>query len=176
MNAAHAFRNLRDVYDAMGSCGGRPFLVDGTLLGCIREGRILAHDKDVDLGLFEEDLASTMRAAVVRQGFTVKHELGTPDRGYQWSFVRRGLKTDVFIYYLKDGMRFHAAWSQKLTVPIRYDYPAFDLETRRFYGQDFRVPSPPEAFLARKYGDWKTPVVKWDWAWGPKNATTWTDA
>lgn len=178
MNAQHALGNLVDLRFALEALGARPFLVDGTLLGAVREGGFIAHDTDTDLGLFAEELdVDAMEAAALDCGFRIKHRLGTPERGFQWSLRRDSVKTDVFVYYRANGRRFHAAWTEKLTVPVRYTYDDFELARLRFLGTEFWAPADPEAFLATKYGpDWRTPVTDWDWAWGPANATRWVDA
>lgn len=174
LNPRIALANLVEVRDALEAFGARPFLADGTLLGAIREGGFIAHDLDTDLGLFAEELRPEMAGAVVARGFRIKHQLGMPDRGFQWSFVRHRVKTDVFVYYLEAGLRYHAAWWKKLTVPIRYEYPAFELKRVAFLGTPFWAPADPMAFLERKYGpDWRTPKTDWDWAWGPRNARAW---
>lgn len=174
MNHAHAFANLVDARDALVSCGARPFLVDGTLLGCIRERDFIAHDLDVDLGCFIEDLdAPAMCAAMAAAGFESWKSYGTPKRGFQLSFKRHAIKLDVFFYYLGAGLcRYHAAWLDG--EPIRYTYPPFALDSAPFLGETFLVPEEPVRFLITKYGrDWRTPVTPWDWAWGPKNAGPW---
>jgi len=174
MNAVHALANLVAARDALTSCGARPFLVDGTLLGCVREGAFIAHDLDVDLGCFAEDLnAQAMTDAMAAYGFAPWKSYGTPGRGFQLSFKRDAIKLDVFFYYLAaDIGRFHAAWLKG--EPIRYTYPPFSLAPLSFLGETFLAPADPIRFLVTKYGpDWRTPVTPWDWAWGPKNATAW---
>ena len=47
----HGKRFLRDFYEATDKVGIRPFLMWGTLLGCVREGRFLRPDSDIDLGI-----------------------------------------------------------------------------------------------------------------------------
>jgi hypothetical protein len=175
MNAEYALANLVDARDALVSCGARPFLVDGTLLGCIREGGFIGHDLDVDLGCFIEDLdVEAMTDAMTSAGFAPWKSYGTPERGFQLSFKRHGIKLDVFFYYIGERLtRFHAAWLKD--TPIRYTYPPFSLAPVSFLGETFLAPDDPVRFLVTKYGlDWRTPVTPWDWAWGPKNATPWS--
>ena len=53
----HGKTFLRDFYEASSEVGIRPFLMWGTLLGCVREGRLLRHDNDIDLGILWSDYA-----------------------------------------------------------------------------------------------------------------------
>lgn len=173
MRLFQARRNLADGYRALAEVGCRPFLVDGTLLGAVREGGFLAHDTDVDLGVFIEHYRHGLPRILGALGFQTWRTFGTPERGFQYSFKRDGVKLDVFFYY-DDGERFHAAW--KDGQPIRYGYPHFELAALLFLGGLYLAPADPEAFLARKYGpDWRVPVTQWDWAWGPKNAEPWRE-
>jgi hypothetical protein len=172
MNAAHALDNLRLVRDVLATHGARSFLVDGTLLGAVREGGFIAHDTDVDTGCFIGDLRPAVLPALVRAGFRVHRRFGAPKRGYQWSLKRHKIKTDVFFYYTDRHGRYHAAWQKK--QPIRYSYWRFDLAPIEFMGEAFLAPDDPERFLMTKYGPgWREPVTEWDWAWGPRNATAW---
>jgi hypothetical protein len=151
----------------------RPFLVDGTLLGAIREGDLLAHDKDVDLGILIEDFTPGFPKILQAAGFRHTRTFGTPEKGLEFAFRRNGIKLDTFFYYpdCETGELFHAAWLKD--TPIRYGYPAFALVPQSFLGMPMLMPADPIAFLTAKYGDWKTPVTEWDWAWGPKNAVPW---
>lgn len=178
MNTAIAARNLVDAARALASCAGaRPFLVDGTLLGAVREGGFIAHDRDLDLGVFIEDLRLDSMIRVMRRaGFSHRRTFGSPERGLELAFRRDGIKLDVFFYYLDEAGRFHASWPSA-TDPIRYDYWPFGLERLSFLGHDFLAPEDPERFLETKYGEgWRTPVVDWDWRWGPRNARAWVSA
>jgi hypothetical protein len=108
-------------------------------------------------------------------GFRLHRELGTPERGYQYSLKRHGIKTDIFFYYADRDARYHAAWHRRR--PIRYAYWLFDLALIEFRDEMFHAPDDPERFLVTKYGPtWRKPVAEWDWAWGPTNAAPWEDA
>lgn len=175
MNPRIALVNLVLAQDAVKSIGGRPFLADGTLLGAVREGGFIAHDKDTDMGVFIEDYRTDLIFAMQRRGFRVRRIFGSPGRGFQIAFRRLGVKLDMFFYYTDERGRYHAAWKQG--EPIRYGYWHFDLAPIGLMGRTFLAPDDPERFLVTKYGpDWREPVTEWDWAWGPKNATAWVDA
>lgn len=172
MNPRSAHRNLVDAVAALTRAGIRPFLVDGTLLGAVRDGDFMAHDRDIDLGVFIEEWHPGLLRCLRTVGFVHRKTYGTVGRGLEYSFRRSGIKLDTFFYY-RDGARvYHAAWLAG--TPIRYEYPAFDLAPLTFRGEQFLAPQDPEAFLVAKYGpDWRVPVTQWDWAWGPRNAREW---
>lgn len=46
---------LRDTLTLLEGAGFHPFMLSGTLLRAVREGRIRAHDYDIDLGLLAEE-------------------------------------------------------------------------------------------------------------------------
>lgn len=172
MNCGVALRNLVSARDVLRQVGIRPFLVDGTLLGAIREGDFIGHDTDVDLGVWRRDWSPKIIPAMLAAGFRHHRTFGTPDRGLEYSLKRGNVKLDLFFYYEDGDVVYHAAW--KDGHPIRYPYPRFTLKRLVFKGRKFWAPSDPVAFLETKYGPaWRTPVTDWDWAWGPKNAEPW---
>ena len=175
MNTAHALAALTRAHAALTGIGCHPFLVDGTLLGAIREGDFIGHDRDVDMGLFVTEHRSGLVATMTRAGLKLRKTFGTLARGLELSFRYVKVKLDLFFYYTDAQGVYHAAWPAD-GVPIRYRYPAFGLAPLTFRGHRFLAPENPEAFLVAKYGDWKTPVVEWDWRWGPRNAEPWEPA
>ncbi len=60
--ARQALLDLKQVLD---SAGVEFFLRSGTLLGCMREGNFLEHDKDVDIGVFEETIDKNTLAELI---------------------------------------------------------------------------------------------------------------
>jgi LicD family len=62
---------LRSFYESSTEAGMRPFLMWGTLLGCVREGRFLRHDYDIDVGILADDYANKDRlvAAMRKRGY-----------------------------------------------------------------------------------------------------------
>ena len=172
MNARFAHYNLVSARDVLERLGIRPFLVDGTLLGAIREGDFIGHDTDVDLGIWRSEWRAWIIPHLTQHGFNLHKVYGDLDRGLQYSFKRRKIKLDLFFYYDDGDVVYHAAW--KNGQPIRYPYARFDLKRLAFRGAVFWAPADPVRFLETKYGpEWRTPVKEWDWAWGPKNAEAW---
>jgi hypothetical protein len=154
---------LREVLDLLAGLGYPGAIGYGTLLGAVREGRLIAHDDDVDMMVAMrardereldgelDTLVKRLRALGVRATITA---------GFQFLKVtapRAGRPVDVFPVigagadsvrlYLRN-MRFHdmprAAILPFATVP--------------FYGQPIEAPRAPEVFLERHFGaDWRVP-------------------
>jgi hypothetical protein len=168
-------RNLIDARSILDSLGIRCWLTDGTLLGYFREGDIIEHDRDVDLGLFIEDYQDAIVPAFRDCGFDVMYVLGEKKQGLEISFVRDGVKVDLFFFYREGDRLWHGAWEgmdkgRKRNL-IKYYYEPFDLRQIDFLGSAFNVPADTLKYVETKYGpDWRTPVKDWDWAMGPANA------
>lgn len=168
-------RNLidaRSVLDSMGICC---WLTDGTLLGYFRENDLLAHDRDVDLGIRIEDYSDFIIPEFRRHGFDLKYVLGEKRQGLELSFTRDGVKVDLFFFYREDDRLWHGAWQgfdkgRKRNL-IMYYYEPFSLKEIEFLGETFNVPEDTLKYVETKYGkDWRKPVKDWDWAFGPANA------
>lgn len=172
MNRGTAHNNLVLARNTLLKIGVRPFLVDGTLLGAIREGDFIGHDTDVDLGIWRRQWNPWIVPTLKGAGFRLHKVYGELNRGLQYAFKRGAVKLDFFFYYPDGPLVYHAAW--KDGSPIRYTYQRFRLRPLRFRGETFCAPEAPVTFLETKYGpDWRVPVTDWDWAWGPKNAEAW---
>ena len=142
------------------------FLSNGTLLGCIRDGDLIPHDTDVDLGIFIEDYKPEILQAFLDKKFKVWGIYGELDNGYEISLTR-GPKLDLFFYY-------HEGENDTMSVmsnnkQIKYVYPKFKTIDWTFLGEPTKIPENYEEYLTAQYGDWKTPVVNWNYATDPKN-------
>ena len=179
--ALKAQRLLRSVTDILDAAGVRYWLDHGTLLGIVREQRLLPWDTDMDISLCAEDMLlfkqciPALRSAGLR--VRIKHctsnaepfGVGRPRlikiRDRKWFFFRGELLLDVFVTY-RHGGNFYWAVNRRadkqqivLTAPARF----FEtLDSIEFDGKSYPTPSDREAYLAYRYGDWRTPVKRWN--------------
>jgi SAM-dependent methyltransferase len=142
--------------------GLEPFVTGGTLLGAVREGRLLGHDDDVDLGYLS---AHTDPLDVAREGYEVgrilrragfsvlRHSPGH----VQMHFDHDGASdhyVDVFAGFLREGH-----WHQLFC--IRHPARRADLLPRSTVHVEGRpMPAPADVALALEanYGPhWRTP-------------------
>ncbi|MBZ5737305.1 hypothetical protein [Nocardioides mangrovi] len=149
------------VLAAVRATGVEPFLAYGTLLGAVREGAVLGHDSDADLGYVSRH---SDPVDVVRESFEIQRRLAAD--GWEISRysggafkisvteaeVTRGL--DVFGGFLDQGRLYLMG-----EVGVDFD-PAwvFPLGTAELEGRPMPVPARPEKFLEAMYGpSWKVP-------------------
>lgn len=179
MDQQKALKNLVDVRDVLIAMDLKYFLIDGTLLGAVREKDFIAHDQDIDLGVFGEDWSmKTLREFENRcrlKGLPFHKSYGIFGQAFEQSVKRDGIKLDLFFYWRRGDKRiFHAFKGPKLDEDtITYEYPVGLIENlapMEFKGEVFSAPAYFEKVLIAKYGpDWRIPVVKWDWKFGPRN-------
>ena len=157
----HGEKFLRDFMEACGEADVSPFLMWGTLLGCVREGGFLKHDRDIDFGILARDWPkrSPLIEAMRRRGYGL--ELS---RNYKIKFIGPDLlahlDVDVFI-----------PWGGKMVCCDNHEsgksgawFPpdAFNnFRSLTFAGTRVSIPDPPERVLETAYGDWRTPVTKY---------------
>ncbi len=149
-----AEKALVDLKTTLNSAGIPIFLVSGTLLGCVREGRLLSHDKDIDVGIWDDVSAEDVHAALRRSGmFVLIHP-----RSQHYLRVRHlnGIPLDLFYHYRDPGSWWHASGKMK------WHNSPFTLGTREFLGETFLVPEDYDTYLTENYGDWRTPQVEFD--------------
>lgn len=149
--AATALKSLKKLMDAQ----GQPFfLISGTLLGCIRENALLPHDKDIDVGVFE-DIDLVQIATVLRRSgcFLIQHQQHA--RVLQVKHIN-GVLIDIFQHWREDGQYIHAG--QK----TRWRNSIFTLKPVDFLGETFLIPDPAEVYLTENYGNWQQPKVDYD--------------
>lgn len=151
------------------------FMLFGTLLGAIRDGKFIPWDNDMDFGIMFEDWDENMVAKLEQGGFTVRAH-------YFWDHPRAaeivdgnsiGKRSKIQLNHKdtsirmclevlspgKDGHRYSSAG--KFGV---FHCPAGLIEDRttfRFYDRIVNVPVNYEAFLQFMYGDWRTPREKY---------------
>jgi phosphorylcholine metabolism protein LicD len=139
-----------------------PFLMWGTLLGCVREGTFLKHDHDIDIGILAQDWPkrSLLIEAMRKRGYGLEF-----DRNYKMRFMGRDLLVwlDIDVFF---------PWQGKMICFVDHEiigkfgawFPldAFNsFRSLTFVGTRISIPDPPERVLETAYGDWRTPIKKY---------------
>ena len=147
-----------------GQCDVEAFISFGTLLGAVRDGRLIGHDVDVDLGYYSEHSSPV---DVIRQSFAVERAL-RERTGWRTSRANGGFiqlfppqpdgttrNIDVFSCFTTDAGRLYQV-NDIVTVGTRADVvPVQDIELE---GRLFPAPARPEIFLEAAYGpSWRVP-------------------
>lgn len=146
---------------ALRSVGVEAFIAYGTLLGAVREGRVLGHDSDADLGYVSRhsnpvDVALEsfrIQRRLAEQGWDItRHSGGAFKISVTEGGMTRGL--DVFGGFMDDGMLYLMG---EIGVPFREEW-VFPLGTATLHGREMPVPAAPEKLLEVTYGaGWSTP-------------------
>ena len=149
------------VLGALRRAGLEPFLAYGTLLGAVREGAVLGHDSDADLGYLS---GYTDPVDVARESFRVQRLLaaeGWPITRYSGAAfkievteadVTRGL--DVFGGFLDAGRLYLMG---EIGTPFERSW-ILPLGSATLEGRSMPVPARPEKLLEATYGPgWRVP-------------------
>ena len=172
---------LAHAQEALKNSGVLFFADCGTLLGLMREGQLLRHDSDLDMGVVLDgrvpDTKSVVRKSLLTAGFRLKREFTIEDTVVEEAYYWQGVKMDVF-YYRQDGGKqvCHAFYRDS-----DKQYAGEDLDTVEFVhepmageksltiqGYTLRIPGDSERWLREKYGEtWRIPDKKWIFWKGP---------
>lgn len=152
------------------------FFVSGTFLGLVRENGFLAHDYDIDLGVFEDeiDIAKTRAAILSSDRFVLKkydHHKSSlfntdtvsnnPDVPYILKIIHTsGIHIDLFIHYRDTGVTPEVHWHGSSLH--RWENTAFEVVPYTFYNHTVLGPDDADRYLTENYGDWRTPVTEFN--------------
>lgn len=154
----------------------RWFFISGTFLGLIRENGFLAHDYDIDLGVFEDEIniPTVLSKIEASDHFVLKkydHHQSTlfapktlaknPEVPYILKLVHvTGIHIDLFIHYHDTTVDPKVDWHGSSLH--RWENTAFDVIPYRFYDQTVLGPADADRYLTENYGDWRTPVTQFN--------------
>ena len=133
----------------------KAFAAYGTALGAYRENDIIKWDLDSDFYIHESDFNESVLEDAKKAGFKLVKKYGK-DEGVQYVFYKRK-KVDLWILY--EGY-YNCLWDGE---PIRHEYPPEVIEVINVKLRDQTIRGLGEPYLTHVYGEWKTPVKKFDW-------------
>jgi phosphorylcholine metabolism protein LicD len=150
-------------------------LEGGTLLGLYRENRLLPWDSDVDISIMSEeiqklspfldDLKSKYR---IRCRYIEKDETHFKKNSLRIIKIRRirffgliksSVCLEIFIKYIHDDKVYWKVGNKTMAAPKIY-YEA--TKKINFLNKDYLIPLKTNEYLTHKYGDWQTPIKKWN--------------
>ena len=149
-----AYSRLRQIFAEV--LGADLFLLYGSLLGVVRDQRLIAGDSDIDAGYLlsargpEEAKAQAMEST--KRLLEAGIDIGANYRGQLMTATVDGVPIDVYPVWFQDG----SAWA----------YNAFPAEANHFlpvterevHGGTVALPSDAETLAGRIYGEgWRTP-------------------
>lgn len=155
-----------------------PYVVEnGTLLGIIRENRLLPWDNDVDISITEQYLDKLIsirwkfwlcgyRTRIRRSIVELPHlPVGTVRLMKLQShrfLIKRLRLFDIFVKYQVDDKHY---WAHGIKKPVLLSAPShFYKNTVRyeFDGYNYLIPGDYDDYLTHRYGDWRKTVKKFD--------------
>lgn len=180
-NGVIAIRMLRKVSRVLEK-GNIPYILEaGTLLGIVRENRLLPWDNDVDITItrqFENQLLKSLWK-IRLCGYKVKAKYFNRDLKYfkkgELRIIKikhknplKLFKTDVILdIFIKRKIDKEYYWTVGIEAPVLKSVPEkfYDQLTQlEFEGKNYSVPRDYEGYLENHYGEnWRTPVKKWDY-------------
>ncbi len=135
------------------------FLMAGTLLALVRDGDLLPHDKDIDLGLPEGNDPERIAAVfAAHPEFTVPPRPASTEPLPAYGVIHgpSGIAIDLFFPRAEpSGLRFGFGRAPEI---IECVVRPFELGSLRWRERDWAIPNPPGQYLQDIYGpNWRTP-------------------
>jgi hypothetical protein len=150
---------LADLVSVLGQLGQKIFLVSGTLLGYVRNGKLMDHDKDVDVGILGwEAQYEAVSALIASKRFQVSsRSLKGSDTYYiLLTHTKTGFCIDMFFYHEINGQ-----WVTGVDFLFghrqTFAFTPFELQPVKFLGADMYIPDNAALNLEENYGDWQVP-------------------
>ena len=180
-NGVIARRMLRKVSLILEN-GNIPYILEaGTLLGIVRENRLLPWDNDIDITITRQFEAQLLKSLwkIRLLGYKVRAKYYNRDLKYfkkgelrivkiKHKNLLKFFKTDVILdIFIKRKIDKEYYWTVGIKAPVLKSVPEefYDYHTKfEFEGKKYSVPKDYEGYLENHYGkDWRIPVKEWDY-------------
>lgn len=166
MDVYDASTVLLDACEFLEQIGVPYFLIGGTLLGILRDGELLPHDKDIDLGIpWDVDREWLMDQIEASEKFVMNGLIRPASEVAEWnfSFVRKGtpIAVDLFFFKREDEYWLEGFYMQPFPCLLRYKQRTFT--TLHYRDRDLSIPCHPEEMMEEIFGvGWRIPDKYFD--------------
>lgn len=153
-----AMTALADICRILNENGMDWFLAAGTLLGIVRNGALLPHDRDVDIGVFRDPAHGPDFATVMRSHRDLMMPNAARPRDRYFGFTHRGIAIDIFVHDLVGD---HVICGvSNIPGDVQWRFRRFGVREIALDGLRWRIPDSAEQYLAESYGSgWTTPDI-----------------
>jgi len=171
-NGIIALKMLKEVTDLLDDNNIEYWLEGGTLLGVIRENRLLPWDNDMDISIDEkyyDKLVQVIEKSIYRVRFREFTEDNIPfAKGVKrivkitnkkLFFFKGDVTLEIFIKFKNKENTYWQVGQKRKFVPS-YFYE--NTIKYNFDNKEYLVPKLYDEYLTYRYGDWKTPVKEWN--------------
>lgn len=159
MKASAGNTALVDLYDLLMPTAPF-FLISGTLLGVIREGKLLRMDKDIDLGVMGHAQRDEIKSRIA--GSPKFTEVFVPSVDLIKIKHKNNVNIDLFFHHRQGGTVWHGSHLHAWDNAVWWNEGSSPFAKVQFAGREFLIPSDPDKYLTENYGDWRTPQSDYD--------------
>jgi hypothetical protein len=168
-NVNDCYESMIDIVEILRKNNKMPFIAFGTLLGLIREGKILDHDKDADLGLFVtgyDEVYEIVSLLCKIEHFTAPGIIKNTKENNSFNIAiydhRKGVAVDLFFFYkTSDNKKIYSGIGSK-GANLLWEFNEFHLVEKEINNYKFLVPENFQFHLTELYNDWSKTVEVWD--------------
>lgn len=172
----NALSVFSDFCSVLSENGIKYWLDYGTLLGAVREHDFIAHDYDIDLGVFFEQDLELMICKLKEAGFSLFRRIDVYSKekraeGVEFTFEKSSVKIDIFTYVKECEGNYctydflNSEKSQNMTIfktVRKLNLPLDSLIDYNFLNINVTIPSNYDGYLKRVYGNsYMTPDPEW---------------
>lgn len=150
------------------------FVDAGTLLGLVRDGKLISWDLDIDFGIFANEKYSwlDLERTLGEAGFELIHQFKFRERIAEQTYQRKNVSIDFFGHYSDDNNSYFSSFYIKQGFAYKDDtqrhvrlFTNVKISGTQKYkiGNDYvHVPVEYEEYLSEHYGqNWRIPNPNW---------------
>ena len=164
--------SMNEIISLLNEQGLTCFPAFGSLLGLVREGTLLPHDKDADIGVICDPTWKSIDYLNIISRICAKSKFAAPSvvvdaaNLIQWNIgifdTERGSSVDLFFFRSVDNLGLCAGIAT-IFGRLLWQKPEFRLSPQVYGNATYMAPTDVNEHLSSIYGKtWGTPIKKWD--------------
>lgn len=158
---------MNEVIDILKKNGIEAFPAFGSLLGLVRDGKLMDYDKDADVGIFVNSYDEIFKIVSIlckEPQFKSPEMINEPKESHVWNVpihnAAKSTSVDLFFFY-KQPTHFETGVYTACGI-LKWGFSPFELIQHSLAGKTYLIPNNFEQHLTELYADWREPVEVWD--------------